>query len=144
MVAWWGGSTDVVPRCLQWWKRLWCGAGAMFSNTHTRITCRYWSVRGRICNVMVEEGRCIKFFSVVYIRRCLCASSFTYVVFYMCRNLLLASRDGDRGVRWWKITPPPIFFLIFGSHRHPVNLSAPLPSKPKKLWRIPVRHYKIH
>ncbi len=114
MVVWQGGGTGVARWCLQWWKRLRrCGAGATFSNTRTRIICSYWSKGRGICNVMVEEGWCIKFFSVVYIRRHLRTSSFTYVVVFVRRNLFLASRDGDRGMWWRKITPPPPIFFWF-------------------------------
>ncbi len=55
-----------------------CGGVAQrFSITRTRITCSFWNVcvwggeREGICNVMVKGGRCIKIFSIVYIRvRC--------------------------------------------------------------------------
>ncbi len=126
MVAWWGWDHwcgAAVPTLMEQLRR--CGAGTTVSNTGTRITCSYWSERrGGICNVMVEEGRCIKFFSV-----------FTYGVLYVYCNLLLAGQNGDKGVRCQKIMPPPPFFFgIFGRHHRPVNLSAPLSPKPKKLW----------
>ncbi len=129
MVAWWGEV--LVWHGVAYHDGNGCGGAAQVQ--HFPIPALELpaaiGVRGAgICNVMVEEELCIKFFP-----------SFTYVIiYYWPVGMVIEVCNGKKSRRLRQL------FFIFGRPRRPVNLSMPPPPKPKKLWRILVRHYKIH
>ncbi len=129
LVGWGHWCGAVVPTMMEMVAAARRRRNFFFHYPHLNYLLLFECEGGGICTIMVKRGVLHKSFFHRHLR--------TSVFSYWPVKMAIEVCDGEKLCRHHQ------FSLIFGRRQFFFDFWPPPPLKPKKLWQIPVRHYKI-